>query len=103
MSKRRIFSPQFKADRVLEILTGQLTPAEVCRTHQLAPQQVSEWKAELLANAALIFQRGTDADAAQGRIAELEQLVGRLTLELEASKKTSRLLSLPSHKNGRSL
>ncbi len=102
MRKRRTFSPQFKAERALEVLTGQVSPAEICRAHQLSPQQVSEWKAEFVANAALIFQRGTDADAAQVRIAELEQLVGRLTLELEAAKKVSRLLNSASRKNGRS-
>lgn len=102
MNKRRTFSPEFKAERALEILTADFSQAEVCRAYQLSPQQVSEWKAELVANAALIFQRGTDADAAHVRIAELEQLVGRLTLELEAGKKVSRLLHSPSRKNGRS-
>lgn len=102
MNKRRMFSPEFKAERALEVLTAQHTHAEVSRAYQLSPQQVSTWQAELIANAALIFQRGTDADAAQVRIAELEQLVGRLTLELEAAKKVSRLLSPTAHKNGRS-
>ncbi len=102
MSKRRTFTPEFKAERVLEVLTGQFSQAEVCRAHQLGPQQLSEWKGEFLASAPLIFQRGTDADAAQVRIAELEQLVGRLALELEAAKKVSRLLTSPSRRNGRS-
>lgn len=102
MNKRRTFSPEFKAERALEVLTAQHTQAEISRSYQLSPQQVSAWQAELVANAALIFQRGTDGDAAQVRIAELEQLVGRLTLELEASKKASRLLNPASRKNGRS-
>ena len=37
MGERRQFSPQFKAERVLELLNGTHTPAEVCRTHGLKP------------------------------------------------------------------
>jgi hypothetical protein len=37
----------------------------------------------------------------QALLAELEQMVGRLTMELEAAKKASQLLSLPSKRNGR--
>ncbi len=102
MSKHRTFTPEFKAARVIEVLMGQFAPAEVCRAHQLSPQQLSVWKAEFLANAPLIFQRGTDADIAHVRTSELERLVGRLTLELDAAKKVSRLLTSRSHGNGRS-
>ena len=102
MNKRRTFSPEFKAERVLEVISGQRSAADICREQLLSPQQLSEWKTELLANATLIFQRDTHADAAQVRIGELEQLVGRLTLELEAAKKVSRLLRPAAHKNGRS-
>lgn len=70
--------------------------------HQLKPQQFSEWKAEFVANAALIFRRDHANDATQARLAELERLVGRLTLELEAAKKVSPLLSVPTTRNGRS-
>jgi transposase-like protein len=101
MRKRRTFTPEFKTEVVLEVLMGQRLPSELCREHQLSPQQVSEWKAEFLANAQLIFQRGTDDDTAQVRIAELERLVGRLSLELDAAKKLSRLLTASQPKNGK--
>jgi hypothetical protein len=35
------------------------------------------------------------------RIGELERLVGRLTLELDAAKKLSRLLTASQSKNGK--
>jgi transposase-like protein len=44
MRKRRTFTPEFKTERLHEVLTGDLTPAEVCRIHQLSPQQLAEWK-----------------------------------------------------------
>ena len=102
MKKSRSFSAEFKADRVLEVISGQRNAVDICREQLLSPQQLSEWKTEFLANAALIFERDTRADGAQVRIGELEQLVGRLTLELEAGKKVSRLLSPAARKNGRS-
>ncbi len=103
MRKRRTFTPEFKTEIVLDVLSGQRLSADVCREYQLSPQQVSEWKNEFLANAALVFQRGTDADTAQLRISELERLVGRLTMELDAAKKWSRLLSASQPKNGKPL
>jgi transposase len=101
MRKRRTFTPEFKTEVVLDVLSGQRLTADVCREYQLSPQQVSEWKAEFLANAPLVFQRGTDADSAQIRIGELERLVGRLTLELDAAKKLSRLLTASQPRNGK--
>jgi transposase-like protein len=101
MGKHRTFTSEFKAEVVLKVISGEHPAAELCRQHQLKPQQLSEWKAEFVANAAHVFQRDTQADTSQLRIAELEQLVGRLTLELEAAKKVSRFLTFPSNKNGR--
>src|SRR5262245_2482192 len=56
---------------------------------------------QLLAHADLVFAQEREATADQARLAELEQMVGRLTMELEAAKKASQLLSLPSKRNGR--
>jgi transposase-like protein len=102
MKKRRTFTAEFKAERVLEILTGEFMPAEVCRAHLLLPQQLSEWKTEFITNAPLVFQRDAESEMRAARVAELERHVGRLTLDLEASKKVSRLLSPAGHRNGRS-
>lgn len=101
MKKRRTFTAEFKAARVLEILSGEYTSAEVCRAHLLLPQQLSEWKTEFITNAALVFQREAESEILAVRVAELERYVGRLTLDLEAAKKVSRLLNSPSHKNAR--
>jgi transposase len=101
MRKRRSFTPEFKTEIVLDVLTGRRLTADVCREYQLSPQQVSEGKGEFLANAPLVFQRGTDADSAQVRIGELERLLGRLTMELDAAKKLSRLLTASQPKNGK--
>ncbi len=53
MAKRRNFTPEFKAEVVLEALSGQSSQAELCRTHNLSDVQLSKWKRQLLENEAL--------------------------------------------------
>ena len=102
MRKHRTFTPEFKAQVVLEILSGNRSAAEICRQYELKPQLLSTWKAELVDHAGKVFLRDEQHSAAQARIAELERLVGRLTLELEIAKKASLLLNATTHRNGRS-
>ena len=80
MAKRRRFTPQFKAEVVIEALMGQSSQAELCRKHKLSGDQLSKWKHQLVDNTATLFE-STDkhATAPNERIAQLEQLVGRLT------------------------
>ena len=101
MAKRRTFKPDFKARVVLEDLTGVKSAAEICREHQLHPQVLSRWKTEFLARAPEIFATKESRDEEQERIAELERMVGRLTMELEVAKKASNILTSLSTRNGR--
>ncbi len=89
MAKRRRFTPEFKATVVLEALSGESSQAEVCRRHNLSEDQLSKWKHQLVENAATLFESTDKAsqDAAETRIAHLEQLVGRLTVALDIEKK----------------
>ena len=92
--KRRTFTPEFKATVVLEALSGESSQAEVCRCHNLSEDQLSKWKQQVVENVASVFA-STDKRSSEAteRIAQLEQLVGRLTLALEIQKKASTLLS----------
>jgi putative transposase len=99
---RRSFSPQFKAQTVLDLLTGISNQAEICRQHQLSPAMVARWKATVLEELHRLFEEDSQASPEQLRIAGLEQLVGRQTLELEILKKASRMLGGLANSNGRS-
>ena len=99
MSQHRSFTPEFKAQVVLEILSGAKTTAEACREYTLSAQVINHWRAEFLQNAPKLFQADSHVTADQTRIAELERLVGRLTLQLEIAKKASSLLSARRRKN----
>ena len=92
--KRRTFTPEFKTEVVLEALTGDSSQAELCRKHNISDEQLSKWKRLFLENASTLFEssdKRSDGDAE--RIAHLEQLVERLTVELDIHKKVSTLLS----------
>ena len=98
--KRREYSAEFKAKLVLQVLSGEKTASELCRTHKLHASVLNRWRAEFIEHASSIFERGNrgkDSDSA-ARIAELERLVGQLTLQLEIAKKASYYLN--PDKNG---
>jgi transposase len=102
MTHRRQFTAEFKAQVVLELLSGAKSSAELCREHQLAASVLADWKTSFLARAASIFA-GPDQRSAQDatRIAELERLVGRLTLENDLLKKATSILQTRSQTRAR--
>ena len=94
MAKRRKFTAKFKAEVVLEALNGESSQAELCRRHNLSENQVSTWKRQFLENAETFFESPEkQSSESAARIAELERLVGRLTLALEIQRKAATLLS----------
>ena len=95
MSRRRKFTPAFKAQVVLELLSGTKSSAELCRQHQLSSHLLARWKATLLERAGLVFMSEEQRSQEAARIAELERLVGRLTLEAEILKKAASILQTP--------
>lgn len=101
MRKRRRFTPEFKAQVVLDILTGRQSPAESCRKHALSPNLLSTWKAHFLQRASSLFQPDEQREGDQARIAELERMLGRATLQIEVLKKASTLRAADSIGGGR--
>jgi transposase len=95
---RRTLTPQFKAEIVLAILSARQSMAELCRQHGLKPELVCLWKKTLLNRLPAVFDGPAVDAAASTRVADLERLVGQLTLELAVAKKVSDLL--PSHRVG---
>ena len=100
MSKRRAFTPEFKARVVLEELTGVKDKAEICREYRLGPQVFSRWREEFIERAPEIFATERSRGDEQERIADLERMVGRLTMGLEVAKKASNILTSLSSGKG---
>ena len=101
MAKHRQFTPEFKAHAVLDLLTGARTPVELARQHGLSLGLLCDWKTTFLARAAAAFRAESHVEADRARIAELERLVGRLTLEAEIPKKAAFLPAGTTPASGR--
>jgi transposase len=100
--RRRSFTAKFKAQVVLEVLSSLKSQAEVARQHKLKPELIARWKDVVLEGVEGLFQGGEQRNQEQDRIAELERMVGRLTMDLEVAKKASALLPSVLRRDGRS-
>lgn len=101
MGKRRHFTPEFKAQLVLQLISGEKTNAELCREHRVSAQQLGNWKKQFLTNASSVFETNHHQQEETQRVAELERMVGRLTMQLEIAKKVSTICSSAASRNGR--
>jgi transposase-like protein len=86
-NKQRSFTAEFKAQVVLEVISGTKSFMEACRQYQISEQTLSRWKREFLEHAASVFEQPGARSQESERIAELERLIGKLTVELDIAKK----------------
>lgn len=90
MSKnRRRFSAEFKFKVALEAAKGTKTINELASEYDVHPNQIGQWKKELLEGGADLFARPTARQQRQqeAQQAELYEQIGRLKMELEWLKK----------------
>ena len=88
--KRRRHSASFKAKVALEAATQTRTIAELAKTFQVHPVQISQWKKQLLDGAESLFRDGRRREQEEGQSlqAELYERIGRLNMEVEWLKKS---------------
>lgn len=87
MTTRRSFTAEFKVKVVLELISGEKGLAQASREYGIKDTVLSRWKQEFLANAIQLFEQPKEVQEKEERIAELERMVGKLTMQLELSKK----------------
>ena len=94
--KRRTFSAEFKAKIVLEVLRGEKELNLIATENEIAPNQIRNWKAEFLKNAAAAFD-DKRTDELKIELAEKERetdslykKVGQLTTQVDWLKKNLR-------------
>jgi transposase-like protein len=100
--KRRDFPPEFKFQVAMEYLSGQKRRIDVLREYQLSDSTLERWCQQLKERGPQVFVAEDLSRWAEReqRVAELERVVGRLTLELEAAKKASAWQSSRSRTDG---
>src|SRR4051812_46099051 len=87
---RRRHAAAFKAKVALEAAKQAKTVAELAKTYQVHPVQISQWKKQLLDGVEDLFRDGRRREREEGeaRQAELYEKIGRLNMEIEWLKKT---------------
>ncbi len=101
MRTRRSFSKEFKRQIVEEILSGGTTTAAACRKYSIAYPVVKQWqKAYELGK---LDNEPTTEEGYKEKIAQLERMVGQLTMENDVLKKALKRTHSQQAKNGFSL
>jgi len=84
---RRTYTPEFKVRVVLELITGKKMLGQASREYGIKDSVLSRWRQEFLERAPQVFQEEIKRNNQSQHIAELEQVIGRLTVQLEMAKK----------------
>lgn len=90
MAKKRIRrSSQFKFEVALEASKGLQTASQIASAREVHPNQISQWKKQLLEEGASIFSNKNFLKEKKQteREKELYEQIGRLKMELEWLKK----------------
>jgi transposase len=84
MSKRprRNHSPAFKAKVALDAIRGDKTLAELAKLHDVHPNQITDWKNQMIERAASVF--GSEAASEpKTDMKELHAKIGQQALEID--------------------
>lgn len=102
--KRRSYSAEFKLDTVMEGLRGEKKISEICRERGISEALYYQWKERFQERATDIFADGRSSkkadDSSEAQIAELERMVGRLTMQVDILKKARSWLDTQRGSNG---
>lgn len=96
---RRHHNPVFKAKVAVAALKGDFTAAELAKKFDVHPNQIAQWKAQLLEQAPGAFDEKRREPAPAVDVKTLQAKIGQLTLENEflegALGKAGRLSAKP--------
>jgi transposase len=78
---RRNHSASFKAKVALAALRGDKTLAELAEQFDVHPNQISDWKQQMLENASLVFGGSRPNQGDELDVKAMHAKIGELTLE----------------------
>lgn len=94
MRRRKRYDSRFKAEVAIEAIKNQRTVAQIASEYGVHPNQVSQWKKQVLDQLPDLFTNGrskstTDSDPL---VDELYRQIGQLKVELDWLQKKTQLL-----------
>jgi len=76
---RRNHGGVFKAKAAVEAVKGEQTLAELSQRYQVHPNQISQWKTQLLDRASEVFEK--EKKTGEPEVKQLHAKIGELTME----------------------
>lgn len=97
LKHRRQFTREFKLQVLAEITAGK-SLAQAAREHQVHPTLIGRWQRQRRQYADRAFAGNGRPYTSEARVAELERMVGRLTMENDLLKKALQRLEALSRR-----
>ncbi len=94
MAQRKQYDSRFKAKVAIEAIKNQQTIAQIASDYGVHPNQVSQWKKQVLEEVPQIFTQGRKQSSSDNEqlVAELYRQIGQLKVERDWLQKKTELL-----------
>lgn len=86
MRSKRTYSVAFKRQVVEELLSGSATMGQLSRRYEISTGLIGYWR-NRYAEGKLVEGKSANVEALEAKVKDLEQMVGRLTMDNELLKK----------------
>ena len=83
---RKRYSPKLKFQVVLEALSGEKPTGQIAKEYGIHPNSVALWKKQFLEKGPELFSQDSTVQEHEGRIRDLEQLLGKKEVEIALLK-----------------